>query len=84
MPFHNFSHAVYVLHASVMCIQKCELLQRLLGPVEMISLCIASLGHDIGHPGVQNGYLANVEDELAILYNDKHILENMQCAPPPE
>ena len=57
MPFHNFSHAVYVLHGCVMCLRNCPLLYRLLSPLERACLCIAALGHDIGHLGVQNAFL---------------------------
>ena len=80
MPFHNFSHAVYVLHGSVMCLTKCTLLQDLLSPLERIAMCIAAIGHDIGHMGVQNSFLANSNDPLALQYNDRSILENMHCS----
>ena len=41
---------------------------------------IAALGHDIGHMGVQNGFLINSNDPLALQYNDKSVLEQMHCS----
>jgi high affinity cGMP-specific 3',5'-cyclic phosphodiesterase 9 len=37
---------------------------------------VASVAHDIGHPGVNNTYLINSNDELALRYNDISVLEN--------
>ena len=41
---------------------------------------MAALGHDIGHPGVNNGFLSEVGHELAMQYNDRSPLENMPGA----
>ena len=41
---------------------------------------IAALGHDVGHPGVNNRYLVNSSDYLAIRYNDISVLENMHAS----
>lgn len=43
-------------------------------------MLIAAAGHDLGHPGVNNGFLSEVSHELALQYNDKSPLENMHCA----
>jgi hypothetical protein len=34
----------------------------------------------LGHPGVNNGFLVEVADPLALKYNDRSPLENMHCA----
>ena len=80
MPFHNFSHATYVLHGSVICLKKCKLLHSLLEPIDKVALAIAALGHDIGHMGVQNSFLVNSNDPLALQYNDRSVLENMHTS----
>ena len=80
MPFHNFSHGTYVLHGSVLCLKRCPLLQTLLEPTDKVALAIAALGHDIGHMGVQNTFLINSNDPLALQYNDRSVLENMHCS----
>jgi len=78
-PFHNFAHAADVTHyvARVMRMMSSE---DFLTELEQYSLLIAAVGHDIGHPGVNNGFLAEVGHELALQYNDCAPLENMHCA----
>merc|ERR1719482_2718179 len=59
-PYHNWQHAVCVLHG-------CHLMQRQgytqggktsqLTPLEQLALFVAALGHDLGHPGVSNAFL---------------------------
>jgi hypothetical protein len=55
-------------------------MQVLLSPLEVFSLFVAALGHDIGHPGVNNVFLVKSRDKLAIIHNDRSPLENMHCA----
>ena len=47
---------------------------------DIASLVIASLCHDIGHPGLNNNFLINSNNELSIFYNDISVLENFHCA----
>lgn len=39
-------------------------------------MCIAALGHDVGHPGVSNAFLVSTNQSLALVYNDNAVLEN--------
>ena len=48
--------------------------------MEIFSLLFASLVHDIGHKGVNNSFLVQTRDPLAIIYNDFSVLENMHAA----
>ncbi|PHJ17892.1 3 5 -cyclic nucleotide phosphodiesterase domain-containing protein [Cystoisospora suis] len=41
-----------------------------------LSLLIAALGHDVGHPGRSNNFLINTSSNLSLVYNDKSVLEN--------
>jgi len=43
-------------------------------------MIIAAVCHDVGHPGVNNPFLVESNDPLALKYNDKSPLENMHCA----
>jgi hypothetical protein len=52
----------------------------LLGPFEALTLLITAIGHDVGHPGVNNGFLVTLNAPLAQLYNDRSVLESFHCA----
>ncbi|KAI0024693.1 HD-domain/PDEase-like protein [Xylariomycetidae sp. FL0641] len=55
-------------------------LATLLGPFEALTLLISAIGHDVGHPGVNNGFLVVLNAPLAQLYNDRSVLESFHCA----
>ena len=59
--FFNNSNAEEVCHAQV---------------IDLLSIIIAALGHDIGHPGLTNAFQINSSSEMAITYNDNSCLEN--------
>ena len=44
--------------------------------LDLLSILIASLGHDIGHPGLTNNFQINSLSEMALTYNDISCLEN--------
>mmetsp|Transcript_31690 Transcript_31690/g.94378 ORF Transcript_31690/g.94378 Transcript_31690/m.94378 type:complete len:428 (+) Transcript_31690:36-1319(+) len=78
-PFHSFSHAVDVVHGvSKMMRMMCS--ELFLSELQQYTLLISALGHDLGHPGVNNGFLLETSHELAMKYNDRSPLENMHCA----
>ncbi|KAK5990276.1 3',5'-cyclic-nucleotide phosphodiesterase 2-like protein [Cladobotryum mycophilum] len=52
----------------------------LLDPTEALTLLITAIGHDVGHPGVNNGFLTTLNAPLAQLYNDRSVLESFHCA----
>jgi hypothetical protein len=52
----------------------------LLTPFEALTLLITAIGHDVGHPGVNNGFLTTLNAPLAQLYNDRSVLESFHCA----
>ena len=80
LPFHNFSHAVYVLQGVVVVLQRCNRLRQVLRPLDISALCIAALGHDLGHLGVSNAFLIESNDPLALQYNDRSVLESMHIS----
>ena len=53
-----------------------ESMLQCLNAVDILAAVVGCIIHDFAHPGVNNTYLMNSSDELAILYNDKSILEN--------
>lgn len=52
----------------------------LIEPFEALTLLITAIGHDVGHPGVNNGFLITLNAPLAQLYNDRSVLESFHCA----
>jgi cAMP-specific phosphodiesterase 4 len=78
-PYHNYEHAVDTLHAvyRVMSLTGITVWQ---GEVELFSLLLSALGHDLGHAGFTNPFLVETKHELALRYNDQSPLENMHCA----
>ena len=82
LPYHNNIHAADVtqtLHCLLQMIGK-ENLHAIYEPVDIFSVLLAATFHDVGHPGLNNLYHKNARLELAILYNDSSILENMHSA----
>lgn len=53
---------------------------QLLRPFEALTLLVSAIGHDVGHPGVNNMFLVKLNAPLAQLYNDKSVLEAFHCA----
>lgn len=53
---------------------------QLLRPFEALTLLISAIGHDVGHPGVNNMFLIKLNAPLAQLYNDQSVLEAFHCA----
>jgi len=52
----------------------------LLTPFDALTLLISAIGHDVGHPGVNNAFLVSLNSPLAQLYNDRSVLEAFHCA----
>ena len=52
----------------------------LLKPFDALTLLISAIGHDVGHPGVNNAFLVALKTPLAQLYNDNSVLEAFHCA----
>ena len=63
--FFNYSNAEEVCHTQA---------------IDLLSIIIAALGHDIGHPGLTNTFQINASSEMAITYNDSSCLENFHLA----
>jgi hypothetical protein len=48
--------------------------------LDLLSIFIAALGHDIGHPGLNNTFQINDSTDMAITYNDISVLENFHAS----
>eukprot|EP00002_Diphylleia_rotans_P024229 TRINITY_DN4776_c0_g2_i1.p1 TRINITY_DN4776_c0_g2~~TRINITY_DN4776_c0_g2_i1.p1 ORF type:complete len:782 (-),score=146.58 TRINITY_DN4776_c0_g2_i1:1336-3681(-) len=79
-PYHTFRHAVDVLQTCYIFLQRNPVFDQVLSPLSRLALFISALGHDLEHPGVNNAFQINLITPLALLYNDRSILENHHCA----
>ena len=48
--------------------------------LDLLSIFISALGHDIGHPGFTNTFQINDSTDIAITYNDISVLENFHSS----
>jgi len=55
-------------------------LSHIITPLDALTLLIVAIGHDVGHPGVNNAFLVTLKAPLAQLYNDRSVLESFHCA----
>ncbi|KAJ5601089.1 3'5'-cyclic nucleotide phosphodiesterase [Penicillium lagena] len=94
--YHNFRHAIdvlqclfcFLLHIGALppyepigqaAVPK-SAIASLLSPFDSLTLLISAIGHDVGHPGVNNFFLVKLNAPLAQLYNDNSVLEAFHCA----
>ncbi|KDQ13375.1 hypothetical protein BOTBODRAFT_111701, partial [Botryobasidium botryosum FD-172 SS1] len=54
-------------------------IKRLLINLDIFALCVAAIGHDVGHPGLSNDFIKNAKTPLSFVYQDKSPLEHMHC-----
>ncbi|CAG8738523.1 5572_t:CDS:2, partial [Acaulospora morrowiae] len=52
---------------------------NLLKSTDAFALLLASIGHDVGHPGVSNNFLIQSQTPLAQIYNDTSVLESFHA-----
>jgi len=74
-PYHNWRHAFDVTQACCSYIIQFDG-QKYLTRLDILALLVASLCHDLDHPGVSNTFMTTTASELALLYNDNSVLEN--------
>jgi len=80
-PYHNSMHAADVAHIVHYILSPGGLASTArLTDDDMFAAVIAGMIHDYDHPGINNNFHTKVQSYLAILYNDRSILENHHCA----
>ena len=55
-------------------------LNKVFEPIELVSLLVAAISHDLDHDGYNNQYQVNANTSLAMIYNDQSPLEMYHCA----
>ena len=69
-PYHNFQHAVDVTQTLYRVITVTEV-NGFLSSLDIFSMLLSAIGHDVGHPGVNNAFIVKIKDELALRHNDR-------------
>ena len=79
--YHNSLHGSDVTHTTSLFFlnSNAEILIQT-NVLDLLSIIIAALGHDIGHPGLTNNFQINALTDMAITYNDISCLENFHCS----
>jgi len=77
--YHSFHHGCDVMHTVYRFLDVTGAAEYMTN-LEFFASLVAALAHDVGHPGVNNGFLVRTKDELALLHNDMSPLENMHAA----
>lgn len=74
-PYHNWYHAVSVFQQMYAILRKTQASAHL-ECHDLLSMVIASLGHDVGHSGKTNNFECKSFSDLSLRYNDVSILEH--------
>eukprot|EP00927_Polykrikos_kofoidii_P029468 TRINITY_DN25483_c0_g1_i1.p1 TRINITY_DN25483_c0_g1~~TRINITY_DN25483_c0_g1_i1.p1 ORF type:complete len:637 (-),score=121.29 TRINITY_DN25483_c0_g1_i1:130-2040(-) len=78
-PFHNNIHAADVTQTvSVFLVEFGA--RAYIDPMDTFAMLFAATIHDMGHDGRNNHFHINAQDELALTYNDRSVLENFHVA----
>ncbi|CAH3119216.1 unnamed protein product [Porites lobata] len=74
-PYHNELHATDVTHSVHYFLSRVGL-KHCMSDLEIFALLLSAIIHDVNHTGTTNLFHVNSRSELALLYNDRCVLEN--------
>jgi hypothetical protein len=79
--YHNSLHGFDVCQTICMFLTQSDITE-LVGftDLDILSLILSGLSHDVGHPGLNNTFQINSFSEISITYNDKSVLENFHVS----
>jgi len=76
-PYHNLIHAADVLQTTYQIIYTSGLMvQNWLTDHELFAMFIAAIVHDFEHTGTSNNFHIQSRSDVALIYNDRAVLEN--------
>eukprot|EP00276_Gloeochaete_wittrockiana_P005201 CAMPEP_0184660618 /NCGR_PEP_ID=MMETSP0308-20130426/34441_1 /TAXON_ID=38269 /ORGANISM="Gloeochaete witrockiana, Strain SAG 46.84" /LENGTH=530 /DNA_ID=CAMNT_0027101309 /DNA_START=290 /DNA_END=1882 /DNA_ORIENTATION=+ len=78
-PYHNAIHAADVVQTFYHFVTTSPMFAEL-SDLDLFAGIVACAVHDLGHPGLTNGFHIKTEAALAMTYNDRSVLENHHCA----
>jgi len=81
IPYHSDLHAADITQTCLIYLQYGKINEKLnLSKISICSLILSCLCHDYKHPGLNNNFLKETKNELALRYNDVSVLENMHIS----
>lgn len=78
-PYHCSAHGADVMSSFLYLVNNSDMVNHITS-TELLSGIIATLSHDVGHPGKTNRFLIMTKDQIAITYNDISVLENLHAS----
>lgn len=79
--YHTDLHAADIAHTSFIYFKEGSINGKIqLDKLSICALFLSCICHDYKHPGLNNNYLMETNDSIAIRYNDVSILENMHIS----
>lgn len=78
--YHSWHHGFDAAHCVYLLVSRTAAADATLGPVDRLALLLASLAHDVDHPGHTNGFEVAGLSDLALTYNNQSVLENHHAA----
>ena len=78
-PYHNATHAIDITQTLHHFLSVGGLGTHM-PPHTILAAILAAVGHDCGHPGVNNNFLAATNDRLALQYSYRSPLENLHAS----
>ena len=79
--YHTDLHAADIAHTSYIYFKEGSINEKIkLDKLSICALFLSCICHDYKHPGLNNNYLMETNDSIAIRYNDVSILENMHIS----
>eukprot|EP00499_Haloplacidia_sp_CaronLabIsolate_P003020 CAMPEP_0196790036 /NCGR_PEP_ID=MMETSP1104-20130614/27588_1 /TAXON_ID=33652 /ORGANISM="Cafeteria sp., Strain Caron Lab Isolate" /LENGTH=448 /DNA_ID=CAMNT_0042160401 /DNA_START=1 /DNA_END=1347 /DNA_ORIENTATION=+ len=79
-PYHTDIHAADVTQCCFHMLVSHTLFREGFTAREKFALLFGAAIHDFRHKGVSNAFLTNTQHQVAVLYNDRSVLENMSVA----
>lgn len=76
--YHNFAHGLTVLNGCYYFLMNSEA-YSFFDDTGVAAFLFGSLMHDVDHPGHNNDFEINSYGDIALLYNNQHVLENHHC-----
>ena len=79
--YHTDLHAADIAQTSFIYFKEGAINEKIqLNKLSLCALFLSCICHDYKHPGLNNNYLMETNDSIAIKYNDISILENMHIS----